>query len=770
MLKKWLPSSKKKQNSNNGKSAPVTPIKDDLLRPANGRSNSTISKSVPNNNNNSNSNGIGNGPFRTSSNTNEYRKDSFGNIQSNNIKLGVVEPPVMELSKSNLSNNYAVLNSSEESLPHELQEHATNLDTEKNELIPYGDGSNKVFGYENFGNTCYCNSVLQCLYNLPEFRLNILAYPENPNNEGRKRKTEMLGLRPKYYTEEQFENRPGFESNRNQTFIRPSNSAVSVVPSVASNNAANNKPIFSLNSSDRSKSNLPTANNKVLSGQSTERLQQYPEHSKSQDNIIGVSQGVVNPSDDNLVKRVRSNERGNPNSILQGAESCSKEKVERIHTKKVIVGRNYPTTFAIEKSQQILENSIHLKSEHLSNEQRKKSALINGPIINIDHKIDESTEEHLYNGLKDIFECITEHSQLTGIVSPTAFIEMLKRENVLFSSMMHQDAHEFLNFLLNELSDYLDKCTNHDIKSLATNSDSKRRNSKTTKNFVNDLFQGTLTNRIKCLTCDNVTARDEPFLDFPIEVQDDEEIDIQSILQSFHQKEMLQGPNKFYCDECCGLQEAERVVGLKQLPKTLALHLKRFKYSEQQNSNIKLFNKIYYPLELNVCSTFNPSISKRYELAGIVVHMGGGPQHGHYISLCKHDKFGWLLFDDETIEAINESSVLQFTGDATTMSTAYVLFYKEIGETADKADYEKNINSLIEYDDWLRTKSPKIIKEEEDEDEEPSPNEVNIPNNVATSEPPIKIKPEIIVQSEPDKEKKSKSTRRKSRLFSFMRS
>lgn len=764
MLKKWLPSSKKKQ-SNNGKSAPVTPVRDDHLR-LNGRSNSAIvSKSVPSNNNNNSKSGA----FRTTSNL-ENRKDSFGNIQGNNIKLGVVEPPVKEFSGSLNNNNFAVLNSSEESIPQELHTHMPILNTEKNDLTPYGDGSNKVFGYENFGNTCYCNSVLQCLYNLPEFRLSILGYPEKPI---RKRKTEMMGLKPKHYSEEQFESRPNSDQSNNKCpppTIKQSGSAVSVVPSITSINTNSNKPLLSVNSSERSRSILPN-HNKIVGTQSTDKLVQPNDNNGSSDTFAHNSQQENGSSTEKLTPNTDSIKIYGDDNVLTAHTNIqdSDGKTDKVHTKRVIVGRNYPTSYSIEKSQQISENNIHLKSEHLSNEQRKKSALISGPIVNIDHHINEFAEEHLYNGLKDIFECITEHSYLTGVVSPTAFIEMLKRENVLFSSMMHQDAHEFLNFLLNELSDYLDKCTNNDIKMLAGNTDQNRRNSKTTKNFVNDLFQGTLTNRIKCLTCDNVTARDEPFLDFPIEVQDDEEIDIQSILQSFHQKEMLQGPNKFYCDECCGLQEAERVVGLKQLPKTLALHLKRFKYSEQQNSNIKLFNKIFYPLELDVCSTFNPSISKRYELAGIVVHMGGGPQHGHYISLCKHDRFGWLLFDDETVEAISESSVLEFTGDASTMSTAYVLFYKEIDDNSEKVDYESNINSLIEYDDWLRTRPPKVIKEKEYEDEEIASNVNNGTNSVVPSDLPRKEKPEIVISSEVDKEKRPKSSRRKSRLFSFMR-
>jgi len=44
----------------------------------------------------------------------------------------------------------------------------------------------------------------------------------------------------------------------------------------------------------------------------------------------------------------------------------------------------------------------------------------------------------------------------TGVIAPKRFVQRLKRDNEAFRSYMHQDAHEFLNYLLNVTSELLE--------------------------------------------------------------------------------------------------------------------------------------------------------------------------------------------------------------------------------------------------------------------------------------------------------------------------
>ena len=57
----------------------------------------------------------------------------------------------------------------------------------------------------------------------------------------------------------------------------------------------------------------------------------------------------------------------------------------------------------------------------------------------------------LSSALRSLFAHISKHPGDKGTVAPRAFIEKLKELNELFRSSMHQDAHEFLNYLLNRI-------------------------------------------------------------------------------------------------------------------------------------------------------------------------------------------------------------------------------------------------------------------------------------------------------------------------------
>ena len=302
--------------------------------------------------------------------------------------------------------------------------------------------------------------------------------------------------------------------------------------------------------------------------------------------------------------------------------------------------------------------------------------------------------ESLFTALKDIFEVISANSSRIGVISPTKFLEVLRRENEMFRSLMHQDAHEFLNLLLNEVIGNVEvhtknleegKETDGSAKFTHLNNGFVNAMSKVSydpqiasgKSVVHDLFEGTLTSETKCLTCENVSQRDEPFLDLSVDLE--HHFSVTSCLRKFSEEEMLCERNKFHCDRCGGLQEAEKRMKIKRLPRILALHLKRFKYMEDSQRLQKLFHRIVYPYHLRLFNTTDDveDPDRLYELYAVVVHIGGGPYHGHYVSIIKTQDRGWLLFDDEMVEPVDKIFVRNFFGDRPGLACAYVLFYQE---------------------------------------------------------------------------------------------
>ena len=150
-------------------------------------------------------------------------------------------------------------------------------------------------------------------------------------------------------------------------------------------------------------------------------------------------------------------------------------------------------------------------------------------------------------------------------------------------------------------------------------SPSERRQIKT---WIHDIFQGHLTNQTKCLWCENVTSRDEAFLDLSLDVEQNSSVS--SCLRAFSGNELLGASDKFQCDACGGLQEAHKRMLVKIAPATLALHLKRFKYVESLGRHSKLMHRVAFPDELKLNNLSEDA--RRRNATELSSLRGGGPR------------------------------------------------------------------------------------------------------------------------------------------------
>uniref|UniRef100_U5EY40 ubiquitinyl hydrolase 1 n=1 Tax=Corethrella appendiculata TaxID=1370023 RepID=U5EY40_9DIPT len=312
------------------------------------------------------------------------------------------------------------------------------------------------------------------------------------------------------------------------------------------------------------------------------------------------------------------------------------------------------------------------------------------------------TKETLLSCLADLFYSIATQKKKVGSIAPKKFIARLRKEKEEFDNYLQQDAHEFLNFLINHISEIIlaernGKQTKNNSSITAANNHNSSADGNHHSNhnqhqqqqqqqtndptWVHEIFQGILTSETKCLNCETVSSKDENFFDLQVDI--DQNTSITHCLRCFSNTETLCSDNKFKCDNCCSYQEAQKRMRVKKLPMILALHLKRFKYMEQYNRHIKVSHRVVFPLELRLFNTSDDAVNpdRLYDLMAVVVHCGSGPNRGHYISIVKSHGF-WLLFDDDMVDKIEASTIEDFYGLTSDIhhqkssETGYILFYQ----------------------------------------------------------------------------------------------
>ncbi|XP_047241472.1 ubiquitin carboxyl-terminal hydrolase 12 isoform X2 [Girardinichthys multiradiatus] len=281
------------------------------------------------------------------------------------------------------------------------------------------------------------------------------------------------------------------------------------------------------------------------------------------------------------------------------------------------------------------------------------------------YKVQPRRKESLLTCLADLFNSIATQKKKVGVIPPKKFISRLRKENELFDNYMQQDAHEFLNYLLNTIADLLQEEKSQERQQngkLLQNGSGGGSDGggggegeggkETQQTWVHEIFQGTLTNETRCLNCEAVSSKDEDFLDLSVDVE--QNTSITHCLRGFSNTETLCSEYKYYCEQCRSKQEGQKRMRVKKLPMILALHLKRFKYMDQLHRYTKLSYRVVFPLELRLFNTSGDATNpdRMYDLVAVVVHCGSGPNRGHYITIVKSHGF-WLLFDDDIVEIID---------------------------------------------------------------------------------------------------------------------
>uniref|UniRef100_A0A8C8JBF0 Ubiquitin carboxyl-terminal hydrolase n=1 Tax=Oncorhynchus tshawytscha TaxID=74940 RepID=A0A8C8JBF0_ONCTS len=144
---------------------------------------------------------------------------------------------------------------------------------------------------------------------------------------------------------------------------------------------------------------------------------------------------------------------------------------------------------------------------------------------------------------------------------------------------------------------------------------------------------------------------------------------LKDCIELFTTKEKLGAEDPWYCPNCKEHQQATKKLDLWSLPPVLVVHLKRFSYSRYMRD--KLDSLVDFPLSDMEMSEFliDPNAGPcRYDLIAVSNHYGG-MGGGHYTAYAKNkDDDKWYNFDDSSVSPANEDQIVS--------KAAYVLFYQ----------------------------------------------------------------------------------------------
>jgi ubiquitin carboxyl-terminal hydrolase 12/46 len=178
---------------------------------------------------------------------------------------------------------------------------------------------------------------------------------------------------------------------------------------------------------------------------------------------------------------------------------------------------------------------------------------------------DDPNNDSLLTSLAELFAQIESQKRTVGVLTPRRFLVNLRKASDLFCTSEHQDAHEFLQFLLNDILESATKSAKRRREKLAGEGPPGpgaqgdqgavgEGQEEEPRTWVHNIFQGYLVNQMKCLCCENVTVRKETFLDLSVNIE--RHTSIAACLRAFESTELLRAGNKFSCDTCGCLQEA----------------------------------------------------------------------------------------------------------------------------------------------------------------------------------------------------------------------
>ena len=296
---------------------------------------------------------------------------------------------------------------------------------------------------------------------------------------------------------------------------------------------------------------------------------------------------------------------------------------------------------------------------------------------------DLNTHKKEFTMLVDYYRVLEGLWEKNQTIKPVSFKRTLSKFYQQFQGCRQHDSHEVLTFIIEMLHQAISYKVNIGSKGTIENYlDQMEVNAIKTWNtcfklgysFIVEMLYGQHHSCTVCNLCHKSVHRYDPFSVIVLPIHN--LTNLTDALTQFVSTETLDDDNRWRCEHCHELTNANKTLAFWRLPKTLIITLKRFN-SRSNGSQYKLQHHIDFPLDdldmtpyLSTCLSQDDS-THLYELYAVNCH-SGGTNGGHYFACCKNLDGNWYIHNDAGDPAHSKIQPRKVIN-----SKAYILFYRK---------------------------------------------------------------------------------------------
>ena len=263
--------------------------------------------------------------------------------------------------------------------------------------------------------------------------------------------------------------------------------------------------------------------------------------------------------------------------------------------------------------------------------------------------------------------------------SPKYFKQILGKYNMQFSRYEANDSKDLTLYLLQtfheELNYFGDKIVPNNFRppnnTLRVETYNFFTCSYNLTNFskISVLFYGTYENIITCYECNTnfFSYQKFEYISFSTYKYRNSTFDIMKGFEDFESKQKLIGDNKYFCNKCQRLVNAEIFSKIIDLPKYLILNID---YGKNKINDVREL-RFDFEIDLKEFLSFYNGQKTKYKLVAVCTHMGYSEASGHYIAYCLNKSNGnWYNFNDSSCRKCDKYEVYN--------NSPYLLIYENI--------------------------------------------------------------------------------------------